>query len=147
MIYRIQQAIYVGQLTLYWIAAIYAFTSMSQQSPNDHTSKFDSEKKTLKTPSDSGDDSSADSEDEDEEAIKKLQQDNVTQSGGWFAYTRSMCRFLPYILPYNDRPTQAWLAAMILCIMVDRVTNVLIPTQLGIMTEALTISWGTGMKL
>lgn len=94
--------------------------------------------------SDAGDGESDNDDDDGEREIKQAQQKRLEEQGGWLGYLRSLVIFLPYILPYKDRPTQLWLVVMAVCIAVDRVLTLMIPRQLGILTEALGNMAGTG---
>ena len=98
-------------------------------------------------PDNSGDeDSDADADDSDDDGereIKEAQQKRLEEQGGWLGYLRSFFIFLPYILPYKDRPTQLWLLVMAICIAIERVLTLMIPRQLGILTESLGNMAGT----
>ncbi|KND90039.1 Heavy metal tolerance protein [Tolypocladium ophioglossoides CBS 100239] len=101
-------------------------------------------------PGDTGDEAGhigdAESDDDDgEREIKEMQQKRLEEQGGWLGYLRSFVIFLPYILPYKDRPTQLWLLVMAICMAVDRVLTLMIPRQLGILTESLGGMAGTGV--
>lgn len=80
--------------------------------------------------------SNADS-DEDEKEIKELQEKRLSEQGGWVGYLSGFLTFLPHLLPYKDRYTQYWLLVMIVCVLVERVLMVMIPRQLGAITERL----------
>jgi hypothetical protein len=84
-----------------------------------------------------------DVEDEDDE-IKKLQKKRLQEQGGWWGYLKGFLIFLPHIWPYNDRGVQLWLLVMIVSIVIERFLTVLIPRQLGIITDALAGAHGTG---
>ncbi|KAK0661411.1 Heavy metal tolerance protein [Lasiodiplodia hormozganensis] len=77
-----------------------------------------------------------DSDDEDEE-MKELQQKRLEEEGGWWGYLKGFMIFLPLIWPYNNRRMQFWLGILLLAIVVERFLTVLIPRQLGIITDAL----------
>ncbi|CAH0026203.1 unnamed protein product [Clonostachys rhizophaga] len=83
-------------------------------------------------------------EDEDVKEIKELQRKRLEEKGGWLGYLRSFIIFLPYLVPYNHRPTQGWVVVMILCMGTTRVLTLMIPRQLGILTESLGNMFGTG---
>ncbi|UNI16954.1 hypothetical protein JDV02_003336 [Purpureocillium takamizusanense] len=85
-----------------------------------------------------------DEDDEDDREMKDKQQKRVQESGGWLGYLRSFLVFLPFIIPYHHRPTQLWLVVSGLCMLVDRVLTLLIPRQLGILTESLGEMAGSG---
>ncbi|PNY25294.1 Heavy metal tolerance protein [Tolypocladium capitatum] len=83
--------------------------------------------------------------DDDEREIKEMQQQRLEEQGGWLGYLRSFVIFLPYILPYKDRPTQLWLLVTAVCIAVERVLTLMIPRQLGILIESLGKMADTGV--
>ncbi|KAK0388019.1 hypothetical protein NLU13_4263 [Sarocladium strictum] len=83
------------------------------------------------------DHSDADTDDEDEKEIKELQQKRLREKGGWIGYLGGFLTFLPHLLPYHDRFTQYWLLVMVGCVSVERVLTLMIPRQLGAITEAL----------
>lgn len=81
-----------------------------------------------------GDDSDSD---EDDREIKALQKKRIEEKGGWLGYLKGFTIFLPYILPYNDRFTQVWLLILATCVGVQRVLIIMIPKQLGAITDDL----------
>lgn len=83
-------------------------------------------------------------EDEDDKEMKKLQKQRITEQGGWFGYLKGFLIFLPYVLPYKDRITQLWMLVMLVGIAAERVLTLMIPRQLGVVTEALTNVGTTG---
>ncbi|BDD54418.1 hypothetical protein MAP00_000037 [Monascus purpureus] len=85
-----------------------------------------------------------DGDNDDEREIKEQQQRRLEEKGGWLGYLRSFVIFLPYIVPYKDLPTQLWLVIMAICMAVDRVLTLMIPRQLGILTESLSEMAVTG---
>jgi hypothetical protein len=58
---------------------------------------------------------------------------------GWWRYLQGFLILLPHIWPSKDRRTQLWIAVMALHLIKDRVLNVLIPRQVGILTDSLTL--------
>ncbi|ODA77799.1 hypothetical protein RJ55_06401 [Drechmeria coniospora] len=84
------------------------------------------------------------SDDEDEREIKEMQQKRLEERGGWLSYLRSFAIFLPYLVPRRDRSTQLWLLILGLCMAVGRVLTLMLPRQLGILTESLGHMAGTG---
>lgn len=80
--------------------------------------------------------SDADS-DEDEKEIKELQQKRLREQGGWIGYLGGFLTFLPHLLPYKDRFTQKWLLLMVACVSTERVLTLMIPRQLGAITDVL----------
>lgn len=68
----------------------------------------------------------------------------MEEEGGMWNYLKSFLIFLPYIWPSNDRWMQLWLLAMLFSIAIERVLTLLIPRQLGIITDALVNGAGKG---
>ncbi|KAL1636599.1 hypothetical protein SLS56_001184 [Neofusicoccum ribis] len=110
----------------------------------DNDSRYGSIRSSSKTSgSDDDDGSSQYSSDEDnDEDIKKLQKQRLREQGRW-NYFKEFLIFVPYIWPSKDRGMQFWLLAMLFSLVVERFLNVLIPRQLGIITNALTGAAGT----
>lgn len=96
-----------------------------------------------------GDDSDGDNDEDndDDKEIMALQEKRLQEHGGWLGYLRGFVIFLPCILPYKDRYTQFWLLVLISCVVVQRVLTLMIPRQLGTITDALTDYAGLSMNL
>ncbi len=73
---------------------------------------------------------------DDNRYMKDLQPKHLWEQG-WRKYLQSFLIFLPHIWPYKDRRTQLWIAVMALHLIKDRVLNVLIPRQVGILIDSL----------
>lgn len=84
-----------------------------------------------------GDEDGKDKENDDDMEIKDLQQKRIEEQGGWLGYLKGFRIFLPYLLPFKDRWTQFWLLMLLLCLGAERVLTVMIPRQLGIITDTL----------
>lgn len=93
---------------------------------------------------DTNEDASGDEDDDGEQEMKDMQQKRLEESGGWLGYLRSFLIFVPYIIPYRHRPTQLWLVVSGLCMLIDRALTLMIPRQLGILTESLGEMAGSG---
>ncbi|KAB2580447.1 Heavy metal tolerance protein [Lasiodiplodia theobromae] len=78
-----------------------------------------------------------DDSDDDDEEMKELQQKRLEEEGGWWGYLKGFVIFLPLIWPYNNRRMQFWLGVLVLTLTAERFLTVLIPRQLGIITDAL----------
>lgn len=78
-----------------------------------------------------------DSGSEDDAEIKRLRAERLEQTGGWWGYLKDFSIFIPYLIPRRDRKVQACIAVSILCLAGNRALNVLIPRQLGIVTDKL----------
>lgn len=84
------------------------------------------------------DDAPNDNESDNEDAyIKQHQKQRLQAAGNWFTYIKGYSIFLPYLIPRKDRKVQACLAISLLCLLANRALNVLIPRQLGIITNKL----------
>lgn len=92
---------------------------------------------------DGGDDDSGDGDD-DEREIAELQKKRLQEQGGWLGYLKGFLVFLPCILPYKDRYTQFWLLVLVICVTIQRFLTLMIPRQLGAVTDALTDQVGGG---
>jgi hypothetical protein len=88
------------------------------------------------TPTDS-DDENSEPEDRDK-AIKEKQRKRLEEQGGWIGYLKGFALFLPYLWPKDDWKAQVCLLIMGFDIVQDRFLNVLIPRQVGIITDKLT---------
>ncbi|KAI9893480.1 MAG: hypothetical protein M1814_006777 [Vezdaea aestivalis] len=72
------------------------------------------------------------------ELFKKL----LEAKGGWWAYAKSFSILLPYVVPTKSKKLQLRIVGVIVCLLGIRALNLLIPRQLGIITESLTTSNG-----
>lgn len=91
------------------------------------------------------DSKAADSESEDEEKeLKERQRQRLQDAGGWWAYLKSFFILFPIIWPARNRKIQFYIFVMILCTLAERAFNILIPRQVGIITNELAQDWGTG---
>lgn len=94
-----------------------------------------------------GEDDDNDDDDEYEREVKEMQQKRLADQGSWLGYLRGFAIFLPYIFPYHDRFTQAWLLVLSACVVIMRVLMVMVPYQLGKITEELGNIGDTGKTL
>jgi ABC-type transport system involved in Fe-S cluster assembly fused permease/ATPase subunit len=76
------------------------------------------------------------SEDEDKD-IKEQQRKRLEEQGGWWGYLKGFMVFAPYIWPTGNRKVQACLAFMFVHVVFERFLNVLVPRQVGIITNRL----------
>ncbi|KAH6681368.1 hypothetical protein B0J14DRAFT_576238 [Halenospora varia] len=79
-------------------------------------------------------DSDIDSDDGD---IKKIRKKRLQETGSWWVYLRDFSIFLPYLIPRKDRKVQLCIVVSLLCLACNRVLNVLVPRQLGIVADKL----------
>jgi ABC-type multidrug transport system fused ATPase/permease subunit len=75
-------------------------------------------------------------EDEDKD-IKEQQRKRLEEQGGWWGYLKGFMVFAPYIWPTGNRKVQICLAFMVFHMIVERFLNVLVPRQVGIITNKL----------
>ncbi|KAF2397863.1 hypothetical protein EJ06DRAFT_532863 [Trichodelitschia bisporula] len=69
--------------------------------------------------------------------IKEAQAKRLADEGGWIGYLRGFAVFLPHLWPKGDLKGQGCLLIMAADLVLDRVLNVLIPRQIGLVTDAL----------
>ncbi|KAK2776174.1 ABC transporter [Colletotrichum kahawae] len=87
---------------------------------------------------DSDSDSEDDEDDEDDSAsIKRRRAKRLQETGGWLGYIKDFAIFLPYLIPKKDRKVQLSIFLCLLSIAGRRVLNVLIPSQLGRVTDEI----------
>lgn len=85
-----------------------------------------------------GDDSGDDSDDEDDAAsIKRRRAKRLQEAGGWLGYLKDFSIFLPYIIPKRDRKVQFSIFLCFVALAGQRALNILIPIQLGIVTNTI----------
>lgn len=85
--------------------------------------------------------------DEEPDQIKELkeqQKKRLQASGSWLNYFKQYRIFVSMVIPKNNRFVQACLAIVGVVLIVQRFLNVLMPRQLGIMTQDIADSAGTG---
>ncbi|KUI66851.1 Heavy metal tolerance protein [Cytospora mali] len=76
--------------------------------------------------------------------IAKEQRDKrLKETGSWWTYAMGFKLFLPYVWPVNNRGLQVRAVLVGLCLLINNGLNVLIPTQIGIVTNTLTNSFNT----
>ena len=97
----------------------------------------------MSSPPNSGDGDSDTDEDDEEKEAKKLEKRRI-EAGGWWGYVKGFSLFLPYLWPRKQPKIQLYLFLIGLLIAAERVFNVLIPRQEGIIVDKLTQVYGTG---
>ena len=100
-------------------------------------------------PNKSGSDDDADIESDSEEPerdkeIKRQQKKRLEESGSWLNYFSDFKVFIPLLWPSRNRIVQACLALVIVVLLAQRVLNILVPRQLGKITDDLSRLAGTG---
>ncbi|KAK4042510.1 hypothetical protein C8A01DRAFT_13893 [Parachaetomium inaequale] len=89
--------------------------------------------------SDSTSDSGGDDQDEDDEDGdgKDVRATQLRKSGSWTVYLQHFKIFLPHLIPREDPKVQACVLLCVLCLVGDRVLNILVPAQLGLIADKL----------
>ncbi|KAI5805492.1 hypothetical protein DFH27DRAFT_644061 [Peziza echinospora] len=72
-----------------------------------------------------------------EREFKERVRKRREESGGWWSYAKSFSIFWPYIWPQKERGLQLNMALVGLCLLMERGLNILVPRQLGKVTDAL----------
>lgn len=97
---------------------------------------------------DDDDDEDLGSGDDDEpkrvKELRKQQQKRLKERGSWIAYLKDYKILVALVWPSDDRYVQCCLAVLVLVLVVDRALNVLIPRQLGVITNQLASMADTG---
>lgn len=97
---------------------------------------------------DDGDSTDIDSDMDEPEQIKELkmqQRKRLQESGSWLSFLKEYKIFIPMLLPSRDRFVQGCLAVIGLVLVAERFLNVLVPRQLGIITNELASGHGNGV--
>jgi ABC-type transport system involved in Fe-S cluster assembly fused permease/ATPase subunit len=77
------------------------------------------------------------SESDDDEEVRKLQQERLQSSGSWLGYLKAFEIFLPYVIPSKNLKLQIYMVVMLINIILQRGLNILHPRQLGIIIDKL----------
>lgn len=92
------------------------------------------------------DDFDSDSEEpERDKELKAVQRKRLKESGSWLNYLKDFKIFIPMLWPSKNRFVQTCLAIVGSVLVAERFLNVLVPRQLGIITNKLTENAGTGI--
>ncbi|KAK3307248.1 abc transporter [Chaetomium strumarium] len=84
-----------------------------------------------------GQDDAEDDDDDDDDDGQDVRTTQLRRSGSWTVYLKHFKIFLPYLIPRNDVKVQACLFASLLCLIGNRILNILVPAQLGRITDKL----------
>ncbi|OCL06197.1 putative ABC transporter, partial [Glonium stellatum] len=96
-------------------------------------------------PNNSNDNENGDEDSQDDnKKLKEQQRKRLQEEGGWLGYLKGFLIFLPYVWPSKDRRMQFYVALIGLCLVAERLLNVLTPRQLGIIVDRLSSTAGTG---
>lgn len=80
--------------------------------------------------------------------LAKEQRDKrLKETGSWWTYAMGFKLFLPYVWPVNDRVLQFRAVLVGLCLLANNGLNVLIPRQIGIVTDTLTSSYNNSLTI
>lgn len=96
---------------------------------------------------DEHDDFTPDNEDDGPERTKELrekQKQRLQACGSWIAYLKDFRLLAKLAWPSADQTAQICLAVLIVIILADRALNLLVPRQLGIITDKLATMHETG---
>jgi ABC-type transport system involved in Fe-S cluster assembly fused permease/ATPase subunit len=77
--------------------------------------------------------------------LKEQQRKRLQESGSWLNYFKQYRIFIPMVIPQKNRFVQGCMAIVGVVLIAQRFLNVLVPRQLGIMTQELSDSYGTGI--
>jgi ABC-type transport system involved in Fe-S cluster assembly fused permease/ATPase subunit len=69
--------------------------------------------------------------------LKESQRRRLESHGGWWGYVMEFKIFIPYLVPFKNRKVQACVVIIMINIALDRVVNVMVPRQMGIITDQL----------
>ncbi|KAI5838618.1 hypothetical protein DFP73DRAFT_616350 [Morchella snyderi] len=61
----------------------------------------------------------------------------IEESGNWWIYAKSFAIFWPYVWPSKDGWLKISMALVGICLLIERGLNVMVPYQLGVVTNAL----------
>ncbi|KAK0895347.1 hypothetical protein LTR02_011838 [Friedmanniomyces endolithicus] len=89
-------------------------------------------------------DSDSEEPDRDKE-LKATQKKRLEASGSWLNYFKDFKIFIPMLWPYKNRFVQSCLGVVALVTLSERFLNVLVPRQIGIITDQLTEGGGNGV--
>ncbi|KAI3529025.1 ABC transporter [Colletotrichum filicis] len=111
--------------------------SHEQEGPADYgTERFRDDTDT-EIASDGSEDEDTDDDDDDSASIKRRRAKRLEETGGWLGYLKDFKIFVPLLIPRNDRKVQLSIVLCLLCIAGGRAMIILIPRQLGIVTDKI----------
>ncbi|KAF1998574.1 hypothetical protein P154DRAFT_621694 [Amniculicola lignicola CBS 123094] len=87
------------------------------------------------TPEDEDEDEEKD--DDDKKEIKESQAKRLAEKGGWIGYLKGFAVFLPVLFPIHDKKVMFCFFIRFINLILSRALNVLVPRQLGIITNKL----------
>ncbi|PHH81772.1 hypothetical protein CDD82_7878 [Ophiocordyceps australis] len=75
--------------------------------------------------------------DSDQDGPQDSKSGQLRRSGSWTVYLRNYKVFLPMLIPKNNFKVQACLGLCVLCVIGERFLNILVPQQIGKVTDEL----------
>lgn len=84
------------------------------------------------------------SEPDQDKELRVRQQKRLKDSGSWLNYLKDFKIFVPMLWPYKNRVVQGCLALVGVELILERFLSVLVPRQIGILTDRLTSVAGSG---
>ncbi|KAL9625780.1 MAG: hypothetical protein Q9160_000100 [Pyrenula sp. 1 TL-2023] len=81
----------------------------------------------------------SDSDDDEDADMKRFREKRLQETGSWWAYLKDFSIMLPFLIPRKDRKTQFCYFITLLCLTSYRALNVLVPLQLGIIADELSV--------
>lgn len=105
---------------------------------------------TIETESEDDDSVTAQDEDESSDRRKEMEEKHrkrLQESGSWMAYLKDFKLLAKLALPSGDRYAKICLAILIVILLAERALNLLVPRQLGIITDKLSLVHETGKKI
>lgn len=82
-------------------------------------------------------DSDDDDDEDDAASVKRRRAKRLQETGGWLGYLKDFSIFIPYIVPKKDRKVQFSIVLCFACLAGQRALNILIPAQLGVVTNLI----------
>ncbi|KAG7039436.1 ABC transporter [Colletotrichum scovillei] len=111
--------------------------SHAQEGPVDYgTERFRDDTDT-EIASDDSEDEDTDDDGDDSASIKRRRAKRLEETGGWLGYLKDFKIFVPLLIPRKDRKVQLSIILCLLCIAGGRAMIILIPRQLGIVTDKI----------
>ncbi|KAK2049542.1 ABC transporter [Colletotrichum somersetense] len=73
----------------------------------------------------------------DDASMKRRRAEKLHEKGGWWGYLKDFTIFIPFLVPKKDRRVQFSIFLYFLSVAGRRAMNILIPRQLGIITDLI----------
>ncbi|KXH51519.1 ABC transporter [Colletotrichum nymphaeae SA-01] len=111
--------------------------SHAQEGPADYGTESFRDDTDTEIASEDSEDEDTDDDDDDSASIKRRRAKRLEETGGWLGYLKDFKIFVPLLIPRNDRKVQLSIILCLLCIAGGRAMIILIPRQLGIVTDEI----------